>query len=259
MRFIAFLLLLLNVHLVAAQTDVEVSGSGETGTITYGETVTGELEVSEASDIQSISFVGHNGQNRRQGDFDVWYFDAQKGDDLIIRMTATDGDFAPTLLITYEEKTSFNSMVGVVNLDANYGEDGEAGACLRDVPQNNQYAIVAYRTQPIQGSYSLSLEKVDSPEALSGGSDTAWCSVGTFVYTREDFAVNIRSGPSKTFSIKAKMQPGQPYNFYSFGEDWTQITYQTPDGLGGGYVSTPLVRITNTMVDNADETPEPSG
>src|SRR5690242_14173065 len=147
MRFTAVFLLFLSVHLVAAQSDVAVTGSGETGTITYGETVTGELEVSDASDTPPISYVGHNGANRVQGDFDVWKVDVEKGANVIIRLTATDADFAPTLMITNEDSESSAPVFLVVNLDNNVDGDSEAGVCLRAVPQDNQYAIIVYRQQ----------------------------------------------------------------------------------------------------------------
>src|SRR5690349_8632726 len=134
MRILMLFVLLLSVLVASAQADIDVEGSGKTGTITYGETVTGELQVSDASDIQSISYVGHNGQNRVQGDFDVWNVDVHKGDNLIVRLTATHRDFIPTLLITYSDTSSFNSIGSVVNLDLNVDGDSEAGVCLRDIP-----------------------------------------------------------------------------------------------------------------------------
>jgi hypothetical protein len=263
MRILMLFMLFLSVHIVAAQNDIEVVGSGKTGTITYGETVTGTLEVTDASNIDPIHFVGHNGKNRGQGDFDVWNFDvATDGDNFIVRMTAVDGDFTPTLLVVGRDKTGEIKPLGVTNLDNNYDGDSEAGVCLWKLSHLTEFTIIAYRTEAVQGNYSLSLEKVDSSEALAGGSSTLWCSVGTFVYTGGDYGVNIRSDAGRQYSIKGKMQPGQPYNFSDIaGKDWTGITYQTPDGEGRGYgyVSMPLVRITGTLdADDTDETtPEP--
>jgi hypothetical protein len=259
MRKVLIAMVLMTASLVRAESNVEVKGSGKTGAIAYGETVTGTIEVSEASDIQSISFVGHNGQNRRQGDFDVWYFDAQQADNLIIRVNATDGNFAPTILVTFEDKTS--GISSVVNWDGNVDGDAEAGVCLRNIPHSQQYAIVVFRQEAMTGNYSLSLEKVASVGDLSGGSETAVCSVGSFVVSRGDYVINIRANPGKQFRIKDQMQPGQLYSFYSAGGDWTQIAFvseESVSGIAGGYVSTPLVVITGTAHQtNEEATPEP--
>jgi hypothetical protein len=257
---LGLVILLLTTSVARAQGEVEVLGTGETGTIAYGETVTGMLEVSNASNLEPIRFVGHNGKDRVQGDFDVWYLDTQQGDNLIIRATATDGAFAPTLLVTYEDQTSITHIVGVVTLDDNVDGDAEAGVCLRDIPQNNQYGIVVYRQETAAVNYSLSVEQVDSAADLSGDSETAVCSVGTLVYSRGDYAVNIRSDSGTKYAIKGKMQPGQPYSFLSgYVDEWTVVGFFRPDGyLDSGYVRTRLIRITGTM-DDADEPAEASG
>jgi hypothetical protein len=255
MRIAFILLLFLSVSVAAAQAEVEVKGSGETGTIIYGETITEELEVSDASSIGPISFVGHNGANRSQGDFDAWYFDAHKGDNVIIRMTA-DGDFTPTLLITM--KSPDFAIILVTAWDSNPDGDSEAGVCLTNIQRDEQYAVLAYRQEDVPAKYSLSLEKVDSVADLSGGSETAVCGVGSNVISRGDNVINIRSNPGTNFSIKSKMQPGQPYTLFSTGEAWTHILFHAENGITDGYVSTSLIRITGT-VEDADETPEPSG
>lgn len=243
MRFLTCLVLLLSVILTHAQGEVEVRGSGETASITYGETVTGEIEVSDAHQVSPISYVGHNGVNRVQGDFDAWTFDSKVGDNLIIRMTATSKGLTPTLLVTMDSNDF--AIVLVTAWDANVDGDAEAGVCLRGINEESHYSILAYRQGEQQaGSYSLSLEKVETVQDLAGGSETAICSVGSFVQTVDDNVINIRSNPGTNFSIKSRMQPNAPYSLFSTGDDWTHILLRLDDQITDGYVYTPLIKIT---------------
>jgi hypothetical protein len=253
MRFLTILALLLSVSLTHAQAEVEVRGSGETAPIAYGETVTGEIEVSDANQITPISYVGHNGTNRSQGDFDAWTFDSQVGDNLIVKMTATSDGLTPTLLVTMDSNDF--AIVLVTAWDGNVDGDAEAGVCLRDINQELHYTILAFRQGEQQtGTYSLSLEQVETVQDLAAGSETAVCSVGSFVQTVGDNVINIRSNPGTSFSIKSKMQPNAPYTLLGAGDDWTHILLRLDDKITDGYVYTPLIEITGASPAEAAPT-----
>ena len=259
---------------VHAQTDapvIPVLGSGDTGVISYGETVTGEIEVSaDAADMLPIQFVGHNGANRSQGDYDVWYFDAPKDDGSVITITATSGDLIPTLLVVSDADSSGsypNPIPGVSAWDQNVDGDLNAGACLFAVSRHNpyadsasdsrRYAIVVFRQEDTAqtGSYTLTLEKAVNDAEISGGSPTAICRVGTFVFTRGNIAINIRSNPGLQFSIKGRMQPGEPYNFSHTYGDWTHIDYWDGDSICDGYVKSSLTRLTGELNEAPEQSP----
>jgi hypothetical protein len=237
-------LVLLMVGVVRAQSEVEVVGSGKTGTVAYGETVTGTIEVSDANTYGAMSFVGHNGADRSQGDFDVWYFDAKPGDYVIVRMTATSGDLIPTLLLTADDRDA--RIVYVNGWDYNPDGDQQAGMCFWGIQKDQQYGIVAFRQDDQQtGDYSLTVERVEGFDALHDGSETAVCGVGTFAMTKGSRAINIRSNPGTDFSIAAKMQPGSPYSVFSTGDpDWTHILYWADGEVQDGYVAARLIRLT---------------
>jgi len=250
---------------------IPVLGSGDTGVISYGETVTDEIEVSDtAADMLPIQFVGHNGANRSQGDFDVWYFDAPKDDGSVITITATSGDLIPTLLVVSDADSSGsypNPIPGVSAWDQNVDGDLNAGACLFAVSRHNpyadsasdsrRYAIVVFRQEGTAqtGSYTLTLEKAASDAEISGGSPTAICRVGTFVFTRGSIAINIRSNPGLQFSVKGRMQPGEPYTFSHTDGDWTHIDYWDGDSISDGYVKTSLTRVTGELNEAPEQSP----
>jgi hypothetical protein len=248
MRFLTVLMLLLSVSLTQAQAEVEVQGSGETAPIAYGETVTGEIEVSDANQVTPISYVGHNGTNRSQGDFDAWTFDSQAGDNLIVRMTATSDGLTPTLLVTMDSNDS--SIVLVTAFDGNVDGDAEAGVCLREINEERHYTILAFRQGEDQtGTYSLSLEQVETVQDLAGGSETAICSVGSFVQTVGDKTIKI--GVPGCHPHYCQMQPQAPYNLYSAGSTWTHIWFRLGDQITEGYVHTPLIEITGASPTEA--------
>jgi hypothetical protein len=236
-RMIVFVLVcFLLFSFVQAQKTVSLVGSGKTSAITPGQTVSGEIFVSaDSKDIPPISFVGHNGSNRVQGDFDAWVFDAALGENYIISVKATNGDLRPTLLLTTEER-----IPGVSALDSNADEDANAGVCLRNTA-DRRYTILVYRQSGTAqtGQYELSLTAA-SADDLSGGSPTAVCKVGTFVTTLPDTVVNIRNGEGVRFGVIGKMQPNQLYVMLGTASvpDWRHILFMDDAGaLRDGYVS----------------------
>lgn len=244
-RLIALIaILFLTVSFIQAQATVQLVGSGKTGTITPGETVTGEILVSEdGKNLQPIGFVGHNGSNRFQGDFDAWYFDPTPGENYVISVTATGGDLIPTLLIVSENRTPtlpMDRIVTVSALDANADEDANAGVCLRHTA-DRRYTILVYRQYNTAqtGQYELTLTTA-TEDALTGGSPTAVCPVGTFVTTVPDTVVNIRNGDGVRFAAIGRMQPNELYVVLGVGSvrGWRHILFMDDTGaLRDGYVS----------------------
>ncbi|MBI5666367.1 MAG: hypothetical protein HZC41_00045 [Chloroflexi bacterium] len=241
-RLIVFLLVFCaTLSFVRAQDNVRVVGSGTTGTITPDETVTGEiLNSASGSAITPISFIGRNGSNRVQGDFDVWYFDAVPGENYVIRVTATRGNLRPTLLLVAEGRIPTISA-----LDTNADEDASAGLCLWQAT-GQQYAILVHRQPDTtqSGDYDLTLTAATGND-LSGGSATTVCSAGTFVTTLPNTVVNIRAGNGLRFRVIGQMQPNQPY--WLFGPPaaggWRQIGFFDDGEVRFGYVSERYTRI----------------
>lgn len=237
---------------VSAQSglpDVPLVGAGERGMIAYGETVTGIIENSEAgSDVQPISYVGHNGANRVQGDFDVWYFDAAEGDNAVITVTATDGDLTPTLLVINDVMPGVTTPT-VAGWDYNLDGDAAAGFCLRSLWRAMPIAIIVARPEDTEqtGSYTLTLEKAEDETTLTGGSTTAVCKVGTFVKTNGDYRVNIRGIPDISYRIVGKMQPGEAYLYMNGYGGWTHIQFWSGDNLADGYVKDSYIHITGSL------------
>lgn len=244
-RLIVFVLVcFLASSLAHAQENVSIAGSGKTGTITPGQIVIGEILVSEdGRDLQPISFVGHNGSNRVQGDFDAWYFDPTPGENYIISVTATSGDLKPTLLITSENRNQqlpHDRIVTVSALDANADKDARAGVCLRDTA-DRRYTILIHRQPDTAqtGEYELSLTAASADE-LTGGSPTAVCPVGTFVTTIPGTVVNIRNGEGVRFEVIGRMQPNQLYSLFGKASvlGWRHILFMDDtSALRDGYVS----------------------
>ena len=231
---------------VQAQETVKLVGSGKTGTITPGQTVTGEILVSEdGRDIQPISFVGHNGSNRFQGDFDAWYFDATQGENYVISVKATSGDLKPTLLLTIEAR-----IPTVSALDGNADDDANAGVCLRDSGEGTRVILVYRQPNTAQtGQYELSLTTATEDE-LTGGSPTAVCPVGTFVTTLPDTKVNIRNGDGVRFAAIGRMQPNELYVMLGTASvrEWRHILFMDYTGaLRDGYVSDRYTTITSAQ------------
>lgn len=239
-------ILLLTVSFVQAQEAVQLVGSGKTGTITPGQTVAGEILVSEdGKQLQPINFVGHNGGNRFQGDFDAWYFDAVAGENYVISVKATGGDLKPTLLLIGEAR-----IPTVSALDANADNDTNAGVCLRTAAER-RYAILVHRTynSAQTGQYELLL-KTATEDELTGGSPTAVCPVGTFVTTLPDTVVNIRNGDGVRFAAIGRMQPNQLYVMLGVGSvrEWRHILFIDFMGeLRDGYVSERYTLITSAQ------------
>jgi hypothetical protein len=231
----------IGVAAVVAQDRINVVGTGETGTIQPGETVSGTLELSDASTLSPISYVGHNGANRQQGDFDAWRFEADSDENFVIEVIATDGDLVPTLLIIRES----DSIPTVSAWDSNADGDSHVGVCLPHV-SGGTYVILASRQPETEqtGSYELTLTSA-AEEELGGGSETATCRVGTFVATKGTRPVNIRSNPGTQYDIIGQMQPGEPYTYYSGGTlGWLQIMfYREGFGVWNGYVRADLVAL----------------
>jgi hypothetical protein len=243
----ALLLSLSGVSAGQAESDMTVVGAGNTGVIAYEETVTGKIEASDMVAMPPIDFVGHNGQDRRQGDFDVWYFDAGEGDHLIITMTATGGDLIPTVLLVNDDGAS---IPGVAALDTNPDGDLSAGVCLTPYV-DNRFAIVVFRQEDTRqtGTYTLTLNSVTSVEALSDYSTTAICRVGTFVFTRGNTAIPVYAGPDTKSTVIGHMLPNSPYSYFPhYGDSWTIVVLRSSDGrFSSGYVSSDLVRISGQM------------
>jgi len=254
-RLIVFIaMLFLTVSFVQAQEAVSIIGSGKTGAITPGQTVSGEIFISDnGRDIQPINFVGHNGSNRFQGDFDAWVFDPTPGENYIISVTATGGDLKPTLLITSENRNQQlpqDRIVTVSALDANADKDASAGVCLRDTA-DRRYTILIHRQPDTAqtGEYELSLTAASADE-LTGGSPTAVCKVGTFVTTLPNTTVNIRAGDGLSFRIIGKMQPNQLYLLFGAASvgDWRHIEFFDDSGqMRDGYISKRFTVITGAQ------------
>ncbi|HEX2907563.1 MAG TPA: hypothetical protein VHO69_11915 [Phototrophicaceae bacterium] len=229
------------------QEPVTVIGSGATGTITPGETVTGEIEFSaRGSRLAPITFVGHNGSNRYQGDFDAWTFAAVPGENYLITVTATGGDLIPTLMLTAEAP-----IPTLAALDLNADGNSQAGMCLR-AAFYERYAILVERQAGMAqtGSYQLTLTTAAETD-LTGGSPTAVCSVGTFITTRANTRVNIRAGNGLNFAIVGQMEPHAFYSLFggNAGESgWRHILFfDDNDQLWDGYVSARLTTITGEI------------
>lgn len=231
--------------------DVTLLGSGERGFIAYGETVTGSIERSETgSGVSSISYVGHNGANRVQGDFDVWYFSPAVGDKAVITVTADGGDFVPTLLVI-RDVTPDERIPTVADLDYNLDGDATAGVCLRSNWVSAPLGIIVFRPNDTEqtGRYSLTLEKAEDEAGLTGGSPTATCKVGTFVRTNGDYRVNIRTGPGVNFRAIGQMQPSGGYLYMNGYSGWSHIQFWSGDQIADGYVKDSLIHITSSPDD----------
>ncbi|MCC6803667.1 MAG: hypothetical protein IT319_12360 [Anaerolineae bacterium] len=229
--------------------DVTLLGSGQRGFIAYGETVTGAIERSEAgSDVSSISYVGHNGANRVQGDFDVWYFNPAAGDNAVITVTAGDGDLVPTLLII-RDVTPDERIPTVSGMDYNLDGDATAGVCLRSIWGAAPVGIIVFRPDDTEqtGGYTLTLEKAGDEAALTSGSPTAVCKVGTFVSTNGNYRVNIRTGPGLSFRAIGQMQPNGAYLYMNGYDGWSHIQFWSGDQLADGYVKDTFIHITGSL------------
>ena len=225
--------------------------------IAYGETVTGSIEYSEAgSSVQPINYVGHMGTHRIQGDFDVWYFDAAKGDNAVITVTATDGDLVPTLLVIDEVEAGvlFQFSVAVRSWTATWTATPRPGiVCASSTRTRSSASSLPGRRIPSRRGLYPNRRTSGGDQELSGGSETAVCRVGTFVITGGNYRVNIRSNPGSWANVKGADAGGRAlsHRMECRGEWAPHRVLGRAIRLTLAYVKSSLIQVTGSLDEAA--------